>query len=303
MTRKWGCLIVVAAALVAGRGLSEEGGPPPKEIRGATDVFSERTIIVKGEGVAPADRPLSAGQKEILATRAAKVVALRELAEVLAGVRVTGETCVQDAAAQSDQVRAAVDGVIKGAEVVHESYDPKKEMAVVYVQLNLDGPNGLTQSLLPKLLKEAKAAKAPAFAPPAPPAPAAAPAAPVAAPAAAPPGASAPAADALIIDATGKNFRPALINRVVVKNGSVLFEPSKIPPEILAKKGCGDYTSDVGKAKAILASHGAKNPMVVTAVGVLQSTDAQVSDGDATIIFDANQKTNFLEGAQVVFVL
>ena len=289
MNRRWMLLMVLAGALTAERGVSEEPAVVPTEIRGATQVFSERAMVVKGKGVAPSDRALSPGQKEIMALRAAKVVALRELAEVLAGVRVSGETCVQDAAARSDQVRATVNGLIKGAEVVHESYDDHKEVATVYVRLGLDGPNGLTQTLLPKILehKAVQVPAAPAFVPPGAPAP--------------PSAAEAP--DALIIDATGKNFRPALINRVVVNNGNVLFEPSKIAPEILAKKGCGDYTNDLGKAKAILASHGAKHPLVVTAAGVLRSTDAQVSETDAATIFNANQKTNFLEGAQVAFVL
>jgi hypothetical protein len=82
-----------------------------------------------------------------------------------------------------------------------------------------------------------------------------------------------------------------------------LFEPSKIPPDVLAKKGCGEYTNDVGKAKAILAERGAKHPLVVKVAAVQRSTDAQVSDADAAAIFTANQKTNFLEGAKVVFVL
>jgi hypothetical protein len=180
-----------------------------------------------------------------------------------------------------------VDGTVLGAEVVHEAYDERTEIGTVFVRVSLDGPNGLTRTLLPTMIeqKAVPLTPAPAFV----------------APAAPPP--SVVAVDALIIDATGKNLRPALINRIVAPNGSVLFEPSKIAPEILAKRGCGDYTSDLGKAKAILASHGAKNPLVVTAAGVVRSTDAQVSDSDATVIFNANQRGNFLEGAQVVFVL
>ena len=288
MNRRLIPLVVLVGALAAGRGVSEEGGAAPKEVRDLNQVFTERMIVVRGQGVAPADRPLSPGQKEILALRAAKVVALRELAEILSGVRVSGETCIKDAAAQSDQVRATVDGLIKGAEVVNESYDAHKEVATVYVRLGLDGPSGLTQTLLPTIVEQ-KVVSAPA--------------APQYAPAQAPPPSAAAPADALIIDATGKNLRPALINRVVVNNGNVLFEPSKIPPEILAKKGCGDYTSDLGKAKAIAASHGAKNPLVVKAAGVSRSTDAQVSEADAAVIFTENQRSNFLEGAQVVFVL
>lgn len=288
MNRRWMALMVLAGALVAGRGVSEENAAAPKEVRDPIQVFTERMIVVRGQGVAPADRPLSAGQKEILALRAAKVVALRELAEILSGVRVSGETCIQDAAAHSDEIKASVNGLIKGAEVVHESYDEHKEVATVYVRLGLDGPSGLTQTLLPKMVEQKVSGALPAkqFAPPA----------------QAPPPSTEPA-DALIIDATGKNLRPALINRVVVSNGNVLFEPSKIPPEILAKKGCGDYTSDLGKAKAIAASHGAKHPLVIKAAGVTRSTDATVSEADATVIFTENQRSNFLEGAQVVFVL
>jgi len=289
MKRKGMMLMALAVVLTAGRGATEEGGgAPPKEVRDLTQVFTERIMVVKGEGAAPSDRPLGGGQKRLMALRAAKIVALRELAETLSGVRVSGETCVQDAAAKSDQVKAAVDGTVRGAEVVHEAYDEQTEIGTVYVRISLDGPNGLTRSLLPTMIEQ-KAVPLPAA--PQYDAPAA-------------PAAPAPAAtDALIIDATGKNFRPALINRVVTNNGSVLFEPSKIAPEILAKKGCGDYTSDLGKAKAIAASHGAKNPLVISAAGVVHSTDVQVSENDAAVIFTANQKGNFLEAAQVVFVL
>lgn len=288
MKRSAWLLVGLGLVLAVGRATSEES-VAPKEVRDPKQVFMERLMVVKGEGVAPSDRPLSAPQKRMLALRAAKVVALRELAETLSGVRVSGETCVQDAAVHSDQVKAAVDSTVRGAEVVHEEYDERTETATVFVRVSLDGPNGLTQSLLPTLI-ETKAVQVPA-------APAFAPAAASAAVAASEP------VDALIIDATGKPFRPALINRIVVANGSVLFEPSKIAPEILAKRGCGDYTSDLGKAKAILASHGAKNPLVLKAVGVVRSTDAQVSESDAAVVFTADQKTSFLEGAQVVFVL
>jgi hypothetical protein len=287
MKRRWAFPLVLALALVSGRGASEEAGDPPNEVRDPRQVFSDRVMVVKGQGVPPSDRPLSGGQKELMALRAAKVVALRELAEVLSGVRVSGETCVQDAAATSDQVKAAVDGVVKGAEIVHESYDEEKEIATVYVRVALDGPNGLAPTLLPALVAGKAAAASAPYVPPAAP----------------PPVEEGERADALIIDTTGKNFQPALINRIVAGDGTVLFEPGKIPPEILAKNGCGDYTSEVGKAKAILTNRGAKNPMVVTASGVVSATDAQVSDADAAQIHRANQDTNFLEGARVVFVL
>jgi hypothetical protein len=285
MNRRVLILAGLGLALTVGRATSNGEAAPPKEVRDPTQVFTERMLVVKGEGTAPGDRSLSAGQKRLLALRAAKVVALRELVETLSGVRISGETCIEDMAAKSDQVRAAVDGTIKGAEVVHEAYDERTEVGTVFVRVSLDGPNGLTRTLLPTLIEAKAVASAPAYT----------------APAAPPPAAE--TVDALIIDATGKPFRPALVNRIVVANGSVLFEPSKVAPEILAKRGCGDYTSDLGKAKAILAGHGAKNPLVIKVAGVRQATDAEVSEADAATIFSANQKASFLEGAQVVFIL
>jgi hypothetical protein len=287
MNRRVTFALFLGIALIGGRALSVE--TVPKEIRDAAQIFTEGLIVVKGIGAAPTDRPLSSAQKEALALRAAKIVALRELGEIAGGIRVAGDSSIADAAAASDQIRGTMDAFIRGAEVIHESYDDGREKAVVYVRLSLNGPNSLVENLLPKIMQQkvANLPAAPAYKPP---------------PAEAPHSAPQPV-DSLIIDATGKNFRPALINRIVAANGSVLFEPSKIAPEILAKKGCGDYTSDVGKAKAILASHGANNPMVVTIAAVQRSTDAQVGESDAATIFAANQRTNFLESAKVVFVL
>ncbi|HUI28386.1 MAG TPA: hypothetical protein VL403_20070, partial [Candidatus Kryptonia bacterium] len=151
MKRRRVFVAIVIGTIVVARSLPAQNDNVPHEVRDPKLVFTERVIVVKGTGVAPSNRPLSGGQKELLALRAAKVVALRELAEVLSGVRISGETCVQDAAASSDQVKATVNGLVKGAEVIHEAYDEHTEVGTVYVQLHLDGPDGLTQSLLPEL--------------------------------------------------------------------------------------------------------------------------------------------------------
>jgi hypothetical protein len=299
MIRRVMLLAGLALALTAGRASSDDTGPPPNEVRDLNEVFIDRVMVVKGKGAAPTDRSLSDADKRASAMRAAKVAALRELAEVLSGMRISGETRIRDAAAGSDQVKAAVDGLVGGAQVVYESYDEHTKTGTVYVALTLDGPNGLTQNLLPTLIahKAVGASAAPAYASVVASATATAATAPAAAPAAP------EAADALIIDASGKQFRPALINRIVVDNGSVLFEPTSIPVGILARRGCGNYASDVGKAKAVLASHGAKNPMVVKAAGVVRSTDARISARDAAAVYSADKKTSLLQGVRVVFIL
>jgi hypothetical protein len=107
----------------------------------------------------------------------------------------------------------------------------------------------------------------------------------------------------MIIDATGENFRPALINRIFTLKGEVLYDPSRVEQKILVEKGCGEYTNSIDKARDALRRRGVRNPMVVKAAGVAGPTDLQVSEEDAVKIFSVNQKTDFLAGAKVAFVL
>jgi hypothetical protein len=109
--------------------------------------------------------------------------------------------------------------------------------------------------------------------------------------------------DCIIIDATEHGFRPALINRVYTGKGEVLYDPSKISQKILVEKGCGEYANSIPKARSALETRGAKNPLIIKAVGTTNPTDLQVSDDDAVKIFSANQKTPFLTEAKVAFVL
>ena len=111
--------------------------------------FVTGSIVVKGEAVA--DRGLPAGQRRLMALRGAKVVAFREVAEIMEGVTVTGDTSVVNMAAESDTIRSTVQGIVKGAQIVKEGYDPLSETAVVYLSVPLSGPNGIFAQLLPQV--------------------------------------------------------------------------------------------------------------------------------------------------------
>lgn len=265
----------------------------PKEVTNITQAFIQGKLVVKGEGLPKKDAATS-GEKELTAKRAATAVAQRNVAEVLNGVIVTGQTTVKDMALESDQIRSTVEGMIKGAQVIYEAYDSLRGIAVVYLAIQVDGADGLNGQLLPQVLSALPPPTAPAYVPPVAPSPA---------PPAALPVEPAQPYDALILDIKEHTFKPALINRILAQNGEILYDPTKIAQNILVERGAGDYTNDVGKAKAILSERGSKNPMVVKVVGVVKFTDVQVSGDDAAGIFSANQKANFLEGAKVVFVL
>ena len=184
---------------------------PPQVTTDPAQAFVTGSIIVKGEGAAPTDRPLSAPQKRILAIRAAKVAALRELAEIVDGVAVSGETIVKDASIQSDTIRAAVQGMVKGAKVIQEAYDPMTEMGAVYLSISMQGPNGVASQLLPQLLPTLPPPTAAAYIPPA-----------------TPPAAPPQPYDGLILDIKEHQFKPALINRILAQNGEILYDPLKL---------------------------------------------------------------------------
>ena len=57
-------------------------------------------------------------QKQLMAIRAAKAAAMRELAEKIYGADISGQTSLAGGGVYSDQLRSSVDGLVRGARVV-----------------------------------------------------------------------------------------------------------------------------------------------------------------------------------------
>jgi hypothetical protein len=255
--------------------------------------YEQDAVLVMGEGVGK--KGTDKGQKRLTAITAAKNVAYRRLAEMLEGVAIVSETTVKDSELVSDSIKAAVSGVVKGAQVAVQDWNEQEETALVILRVGMSGPKSFASVMYDKILTEPKIKKElekPAFVPPAEP------------PAAAPAPAAVPQTfDGLIIDATEQNFRPALINRIFNPKGEVLYDPAKISQKILVEQGCGEYTNSVAKAKAALGKRGVKNPLVVKASGTVSPADLQVADATANEIYSANQASGFMADARVAFVL
>ncbi|MBI5195787.1 MAG: hypothetical protein HZA10_05660 [Nitrospirae bacterium] len=250
--------------------------------------FVNDYILVAAEGL-PSPTATSPAKKRLTAERAATTLAYRQLAEILEGVAVVGDTLVKDAELQYDVVRVAVSGFVKGARVVQKEYNEKEESALVIMKIGMTGPGSFADALYSKILKPdvkkelVEPESAPKFQPK--------------------PVPVEEKYDGLIIDATEQNFRPALINRIFTPKGEILYDPSKISQKVLVEQGCGEYTNSTDKAKAALGTREVKNPLIVKASGTVSPSDLQVSDDDAVKIFSANQKAGFLAGAKVAFVL
>ncbi|MCX5816568.1 MAG: hypothetical protein NTX75_10075 [Proteobacteria bacterium] len=250
--------------------------------------FVDNYIIMEGEGL-PSKDAVTPGQKRLTATRAAEIVAYRNLAQFLDGVGIAGDATIKEMALNYEVVRVAVSGFVKGAQVIYKEYNEKDEVALVLVKVGMTGPGSVGEMVYKKVLGDPKIEKTVATT-------------------AKPLDIIKPVPvderyDGIIIDATGYNFRPALINRVFTQKGEVLYDPSKVSQKILIEKGCGEYTNSVPKAQSALESRGVKNPLIIKAAGTTNPTDLQVSEDDAVKIFSANQKTGFLADAKVAFVL
>ncbi len=275
-------------------------------------IFQKGYIQVIGES--------EEGQSHYRASRAAEVIAQRDLLEVLQGLKLSGTTSVKDGMLQSDEVNTSVQGFLRGAMKCGEKYHSDKGYAEVCMRLNIRGKGGLYDIILP-LLKDNKLVpdNKPSFKPST-----------VAAlipeemnsqstgrqkaknePSEATtqnaefkaPSKLTNPYDGLIVDTRNFQFRPALVNRIVTQKNQVVFEPSNIQSNVLVERGCGGFTTNDNKAKALLESWGSKNPMIVKCVGVENNTDAKISQDDAAAVYVNTQKSNLLAQARVVFVL
>ncbi len=272
------------------------------------------------------------GQSRYRALRAAEVVAQRDLLEVVQGLKLFGTTSVKDGMLQSDQIKTSVQGFLRGAMKTGQHYDAQKGYAEVTMRLYIRGKGGLYDIILPlmqdnDLMPEKKPAfkpSAPALVPEvvSPKSPAAQKRGGTAATETAntettgakakaveqAPEVQAPSKlthpyDGLIVDARDFQFRPALVNRILTVKNQVVFDPSKILSSVLVERGCGGFTTDDGKAKALLESWGSKHPMIIKCVGVEKYTDAEVSPDDAAAIYVNDKRSNLLTQARVVFIL
>lgn len=108
--------------------------PPPAT--GGPD-WIRNTARATGNGVRPADVESDA-QARLLALRAGKLDALRNLGEQINGLRIDAQTTVRDFVATNDEVRTAMHTFIQGARTVTEDYNAATGEATVTVEAPLE---------------------------------------------------------------------------------------------------------------------------------------------------------------------
>ena len=133
-TRKPRLLIVTIAAIIFGGCTMSMTGSQKAEAVTNTPVYKKQVIISTGYANISAQKSKNQAQRRLMAIRASKLDAYRNLTEQVYGQSLNSSTTVEDMVVLSDTMRAHVEGVVYGAKVVSispigdDSYETKLEL-------------------------------------------------------------------------------------------------------------------------------------------------------------------------------
>ncbi|MCC6730207.1 MAG: hypothetical protein IT208_12790 [Chthonomonadales bacterium] len=309
--------LALPAAAAAGR----RGEPGSERVsdRGRID-WEKGVLYATGLGAVSQKEP-NAAKAYLRARTFAKLDALRNLLMVVDHVRIDAKTTGRDFTEASDEIRAEVKGILRGAQVVAERQVRMGGGAMVEVTVAtpLYGDRGIARVFVPELARRERAATQA----PAPPIVTTPPSAPevlesplprsggsdalqrdrVPAPRLREPTGGV-AYTALIVDARGLGVERCMSPKIRRPDGSEVWGTLDVNLSWLIENGIVVYARSIERAR-----HNARTgqvPLVVRAIGRAGGayrSDVVVSDADADRILAANRAGGFLDAFRVVFVV
>ena len=133
-TRKSKLWIIALAALTLGGCTMSMTGSESRGANNNIPVFKKEVIISTGYANISAQKSKNPAQRRLMAIRASKIDAYRNLTEQVYGQHLNASTTVEDMIIANDTMRAHVEGVVYGAKVVSinpigdDSYETKLEL-------------------------------------------------------------------------------------------------------------------------------------------------------------------------------
>jgi len=220
-------LVVVLVWLAGSAGSAVAQQTPAKDlverIGGGEINWTTGWIKAKGIGLPPANA--TGDRARTLAERAGFVVALRNLLEVVSGVRVDAEATADRYLRKSEVIRTRVSGYVRGAQIVTSVEQPDKSVEVT-VRMPLWGSDSLTAAMLTDK--------------------------PVAGQAGLPDAGDEQAYTGLVIDARGLGVKPACFPLVLDQDGQPVYGPQTVIRGAVEQDGMVEYK--VLSAKTDLSS-------------------------------------------------
>lgn len=272
-------LTASALPAVAAKGVNREGVD-----------WAAGTISVVGEGAMP--KSGSAGQRRLMAKRAAMVDGYRKLAEVVEGVTIDAQTSVRNFETESDEIQAEVRGLIKGAQATEENitsdnvyevrlvlplYGANNSLASAVLLSSLNSRRERSGTLLPS--DEAETASGSAAV-------------------------SGPAHTGVIVDAAGMGAKQAMAPGIVSESGQEIYigKVAFDEQEVLSK-GCVAYAKSVAAARE--NGRAGSNPLVLRPKSIKGPfrADFVLKAPDAQKLIEADQRGEFLKDLAVVIVM
>jgi hypothetical protein len=237
-------------------------------------------VTAKGIGI-PSKNPVSALQAKEMAKSAAWAVALRNLLEVVKGVRVDSTTTVNNFVTTNDEVRTRVEGMVKGAKLVKEQEMPDGSFETT-VEMKLTGD--FSGVVLPK--SSPRTDPLPQY--------------------------KKPVVDGhpvsksysgLVVDARGTGAHTALAPRILNEQGDEAYSVAYVEQRDVAEQGIAIYVPDLPSAQA--NPRVTSTPLLVKALRASgeNHTDLVVSDADAQTIHGVPAHFKFLKQAKVLVIL
>ncbi|WP_454063436.1 LPP20 family lipoprotein [Candidatus Nitrospira salsa] len=262
--------------------------------------WTNGAIRATGIGVPPADA-VSARHAREMAKRAARVVAYRNLLEIVQGVRVNSHTLVKNYMVEQDTINTKVQGIIHGARVIHEEEFPDGSFQVT-VEMGLNSELSSALSLSPAEPRRPISFPPNLLAPEIHPSliPGDLHTGPIS-------GTPSPEEDSmytgLVLDAQGFQVQRAMSPRVVMEDGREVYSAEYVKKAVAESQGIVAYVRGLSAAKEHARVTNVPLEVKVLRIDGDNKTDYVVSDADAQMLHVVPEHFEFLENARVLVVL
>lgn len=269
-------LVLMVLILVSAAGYCDQEQDFIEQVGNGSINWSQGIIQGKGIG-APPEKDYGKPQARPLALRAAKLDALRNILEVVNGVRIDSTTVVRDFAIESDIIMTKVEGMVRGARQVKQEYLSDGTVEII---MAVDMRGGFAQLVLPQDIKQVE-----------------------------PITSMVPAQKAsgvltgLVVDAKGLKVRPAMAPKVLDENGQEVYGSAFVSREYAVQQGMSGYGKNLIEAQ--------RNPRVtdnpLTVKGLRTEgpgrSDIVISNADAARLKNASEHLSFLKKCRVMIVV
>jgi hypothetical protein len=233
--------------------------------------WSKKTVTATGSGAANL-KDGNVAQARLMAERAAKLDALRNIIETIQGIQVSGSRNANDIMSNGE-VKTKIQGMAQGFKVVDTKYYSDGSVDVV-VQMAID--ESLTNALVEKPKPGAKPPRKLNLEGP-------------------------ETFSGLVVNARGLGLTPSMAPRIVDEAGKDVYGADVVSDKGIAQGGIASYEKSEDRSKE---RAGAK-PLVIKALRLVDKTktDIVISNGDADKLRAPNVNLSFLADGKVVILV